>query len=268
MRRLFAVVTTSFLALVALIGCGGDGSSGSTLNVYMADAPLPGVTAVTVTIDRVDANINDEWVVLEDTQQVINLFDLTQTATVIGSAGVPPGDYTQVRLIISEATVTDEEGTHVATLPSGAQTGIKVNIDAPVAEGASVGILLDFNVEQSVSKLGNGTYRIDPVIPAELMALAGSISGVAMYSGQMMEGVLVEATYVSGTSYPLGTVVNTSATMADGSFKVWALLEGAYTLSFERIDGGGLVVFNAAAENIAVVPGQNVDLGVVEMILQ
>ncbi|MCH7904749.1 MAG: DUF4382 domain-containing protein [Armatimonadetes bacterium] len=251
-------------ASVALVGCGGETSGGGGwLNIFMADAPLQNITALNITIDRIEAHLDGQWVEIETDPQTIDLLTLTQNETMIGSAGVPSGTYTQIRLFLSEATVTDDTGTHDVQIPSGAQTGLKLNVDATVGEG-TVEILLDFNVQKSLTRTGNGQYKLKPVIPVLLKELAGSISGFAVHNGRPLFGVHITATYTAGPSYDIGTEVNTSMSMPDGSFKVWALKEGVYELDFILHTPGGLIIFVATVEDVVVTSGQNTNIGNVE----
>ena len=233
------------------------------MNIFMADAPLPNITALHITIDRIEAHLDGQWIEIETEPQTIDLLTLTQNETMIGSAGVPSGTYTQIRLFLSEATVTDDTGTHDVQIPSGAQTGLKLNVNATVG-GSPVEILLDFNVQKSLSRTGNGQYKLKPVIPVLLRELAGSISGFAVHNARPLYGVQIAATYTAGASYEIGTEVNTSASMADGSFKVWALKEGVYDLDFILYAPGGLIIFVATLEGVVVTGGQNTNVGNVE----
>ena len=92
MKRVFAPLAGLWV-IFTLIGCAGISPSRPTMSIFMADAPLPGVTAVNVTIDRVEANHEGDWVAISVTQQMYDLLTLTQMDTLIGTATVPPGNY-------------------------------------------------------------------------------------------------------------------------------------------------------------------------------
>src|SRR5947208_1738782 len=117
------LVSTLCLALVApiLTGCGSSSSGSGTLAVSVSDGPNPTITAMNITIDRVEANANGAWTVITSVPQSFNLLDLTKNDALLGSANLPAGHYTQVRFFPSSATVTDATGTHNVTIPSGAQ---------------------------------------------------------------------------------------------------------------------------------------------------
>ncbi len=233
MRRALTLIALSLMAVLLLFGCGGttsaSGGSG-TLQVSMADAPLPNVTSLVVVIDRIEAHIDGDWAEIAANPQTIDLLDLVNTPMVVANAGLPVGSITQVRLFVTDATVTDDTGTHDVNIPSAGQTGIKININASVLPNTVTAILLDFNVEKSLHLLGNGTYQLQPVIPAVLMDMAGTVTGTVTLNDLPVHGALIKAVYTAGPNYPIGTEVNTSSTAADGTFKVWALLEGTYTI--------------------------------------
>ena len=65
---------------------------------------------------------------------------------------VPAGEYDLLRLIVSGAIITlTDETTFDVKIPSGAQTGIKIFLDPPIAVGGGLAseVLLDFDVIQS-----------------------------------------------------------------------------------------------------------------------
>ena len=263
MKRVFAPAA-ALLVLFTLIGCAGVSSSKPTMSIFMADAPLTGVTSVMITIDRVEANCDGDWIEIDVTQRMYDLLTLTQVDTLIGTATVPPGNYSQIRLFISKVTVEDETGTHDVIVPSGAKSGLKLNVNAAVGGSGDVAILLDFNVAKSLVKQGNGQYLLKPVIPAVLRQSVGSVRGLVLYEGYREEAVLVTATYIEGDSYPIGTEVNTSATIADGTFKIWALLEGVYRIDLMQTLDGEPVYFGMV-DSVIVVAQQVTDLGGIDL---
>src|SRR6185369_14004795 len=98
--------------------------------------------------------------------------------------------------------------------PSGVQTGVKVNVDYDISANQVTTILLDFNVCKSLNKLGNGNYQLQPVIPAVVKVLSGTVTGHVALNGNPVQGATVTATYTAGSSYPIGTVVNTNMSLA------------------------------------------------------
>lgn len=267
------------LAALSLLftGCGGgsssgDGSAGTgsvsgrgTLVVTMADAPpAPAVTAVHVTIDRVEAHMNGEWTPIPMTPVTLNLLDLTRVETVLGSASLPAGRYNQVRFFPSQTTVTDAEGTHEVTIPSAEQTGIKVNVDYEIRPDEITTVLLDFNVHKSLHRQGNGKYHMQPVVPAVVKVLSGTITGMVtsgVAPGGPLPAAVVAAVYEAGESYPVGTEVNTGVAVADGTFKIWALLPGTYTLNVTYTDPATGAARTMTLPGVVVAANQNTEVG-------
>lgn len=264
MRLVLCSLAIALLGLVALLGCGGaTGAEGTgTLRVHMVDAPDTDVTSVLVTIDRIEAHLDGEWTSVNSTPQTIELLDLISQPMVVADGGLPVGSINQVRLFVSEATVTDSEGTHDVNIPSNLQTGIKLNINAAVQPGTVTAILLDFNVHKSLHQTGNGQWMLQPVIPAVLMNLAGTVSGTVTLNDVAVEGAVVTAVYSEGSAYPLGTEVNTSVTAAAGTFKVWALMPGKYTINVAYTDSTP-ANFSASMTDVVVTANNDTALGTI-----
>lgn len=259
-------------ALVA--GCGGGSGGPSPSNtgsvgrvsVALADAPSPDISALNITIDRVEAHVvnatdlndNDSrnWKAITSVPQKFNLLDLRTNEAILGSTTLPAGAYTQIRLFPSDATVTDKTGTHPVTIPSAGNTGIKINVNYQISADQLTTILLDFNVSKSLIKTGNGQYRLQPVIPAVVKVLSGTITGAVTDADGPINGAEIKAVYAQGSKYPVGTEVNTSISAADGSFKVWALLPGTYDLTV-TLPGGATLT----KTGVVVTANQNADAG-------
>ena len=265
MRKFLLISVVASLGF-GLLGCGGDGSqlgTTGTLSFNLVDAPLPDVQELNITFDRVEAHLDGQWIEIAEPGIRLNLLDLTREAAPLGSAGVPLGTYTQVRLFVSDVQVVDDQGTHDVTVPSGLQTGIKVNIGATVTGGDITTILLDFNVEKSLRRQGNGQYLLQPVILAVLEVLSGTVTGAVELLDEPVHGALITATYTEGDNYELGTEVNTSTTDAQGDFKVWALLEGTYQITVSYTDPDTSVEYSAVVDDVVVVRQTDVSLGVI-----
>ena len=267
-RKLFLPLTVALCAIVA--GCGGGGSSESgsgTLNIRLADAPDPTISAINITFTKVDAHIGNEWVEIPLSDTSVNLMDLTDADMLLGTAPVPAGMYTQVRLFPSEVTVTDDDGTHTVNIGSAAQTGIKVNINAEVGANAIQTILLDFNVDKSLIKQGNGDYRLQPVLVGVVKVLSGTVVGTATSDGTTpLDNAIVTAVYKAGDAYPIDTEVNTSASMNDGTFTIWALLPGTYELRFTWTDG--VETRSATLTDVVVTANSETNVGPVTLAVE
>jgi hypothetical protein len=263
---------------VFLVGCGGGGGSTAadtrtqrgTLAVSMADAPPAGgpkISSVNITIGRVEANVGGEWTPITSVPQSFDLLDLAMNEKLLGSASLPAGRYNQVRFFPTATTVTDTEGTHPVNIAGADQTGVKVNLDYEITPETVTTVLLDFNVAKSIIRQGNGQYRMQPVIPAVVKVLSGTITGtVTDAAGAPVEGASVTATYMAGTAYPVGTEVNTSTSQATtGAFKIWALLPGTYTLTVTYTDPATGTAKNATKEGVVVTANTSTDAGAIAL---
>lgn len=216
-------------------GTNADGDTG-TMEVLLHDAPA-NYDEVNVFIERVEVNNSESdegWVELNSPQQSYDLLKLTNGATeVLGSAELPVGTYEQVRLILSSeghSVVVDGEE-HSMFVPSGAQTGIKLNVNAEIEPDFTYTMLLDFDAARSVVVRGNQQagedYLLKPVIKATNEAVTGNIAGA------------VEPVDSEPFVYAIAgedTLSSTKADTSNGEFKLIGLEEGSYTVSVDPTD--------------------------------
>lgn len=105
------------------------------------------------------------WVTLVSEPQAFDLLTLQNgVSAALGDALVEAGQYDQIRLIVSEASVVVDGETHELDVPSGEQTGFKLSYDYQVDSGGSYELMLDFDAHQSIRQRGNGQYFLQPVI--------------------------------------------------------------------------------------------------------
>lgn len=244
-------------------GTGSDGSMG-TMTVEMTDAPIDSADAVNVFIERVEVNNaeneDEGWIVLNEPQQSYNLLELTNGATeVIGSSELEPGVYNQIRLILSEGghSVEVDGNVHDMKVPSGPQTGIKLNINAEIESDFEYVLLLDFDASRSVvaaGQPGNAVkYLLKPVIMAKEKAVTGNIEGV------------IDPAEANSVVYAIAdsdTLASTIADTTNGDFKIIGLEEGSYDVS---IDPRNDDYQSETVEDVSVTIGQSNDLGTVEL---
>jgi len=257
-------------AVMVMSGCGGSGGDGS-VRVMLTDLPMSEVSEVYVHIVRIEMVTQSAGVqtLLTDGQMPdeIELTALAANPLLLGQPLVPPGTYTQVRLIVSEVEgenwiVTEDEERHDLKIPSGPQTGTKlVTGQFEIAAGQVVTLLLDFNAAASVHEAGTGgQWIMRPTVAASVVPQAqldfGTIEGtvlddqgepLAVPEGQVL-GVFIET--------PFGPIALAEVIADDGSFAIPALIVGDYELrvmfadtdwspigdplSFQ-IDGGDLI---------------------------
>jgi hypothetical protein len=263
-----------------MVGCGEDGTGAgdASVRVLLTDAPSDYIAEAQVDIGAVHLiNDEDEPIVLTDdgTDGFVNLLELQGTATAaLADLEIEADTYTQIRLIVEEAEVTladgfeftDQTVTKALQVPSGAQTGIKLNLRS--SDGAEGGVeiaggetvlVVDFDVNQSFVIQGN------PLTPAGILGVlftptlrvivddvAGTISGTVSTSAQ---GVSVEGLVVTaepddeGLLEEFQTRTATAVTDADGEFTIQFVVPGDYTVSVGTLEG-----YTAATASVTVGP--------------
>jgi|RhiMetdeSRZDD1v2_1073273.scaffolds.fasta_scaffold1485616_1 uncharacterized protein DUF4382 len=178
---------------VSVVACGspsGPSRSGN-LRVMITDAPFDDASAVHVTFSEVKAHraedATDEWITVPfagtpaATTRTCNLKKLEGPQDVLGVASLEAGSYTQLRLIVSSATIYFGGGSTgeaaclpTLTAPSGAGVTsyameipsgeVKLNRQFELMSNGTTTIELDFDGARSISQTGNGGYRMTPVI--------------------------------------------------------------------------------------------------------
>jgi Domain of unknown function (DUF4382) len=190
---------TSLIVLFASVlaaACGGSGTG--QLKISLTDAPsdLANVSQVNVTFDEIrvhddasaslpdagaaeDGSNGNGWIVLCTETKTVDLLSLTggrftplcsQRSADGGTEElpieVPAGNISQVRLHLVRAQLVFNDGTPSTDLkvPSGSTSGLKIDVNQTVPKGGTLDIGLDFDAAQSIHKLGNGKFLMQPVI--------------------------------------------------------------------------------------------------------
>ncbi len=259
------VLLLAFSIFVTGCDMGSDAETG-TMTVEMTDAPIDSADAVNVTIERVEVNRAgnpDGWITLNEPQQTYDLLNLTNGATaVIGSAALEAGTYPQIRLILAQDGHTVEvDGTvHDMIVPSGAQTGVKLNINAEIEEDIEYVVLLDFDASRSVVQAGSSEqvpYLLKPVVKAKEKAITGNVEGTI---DPATAEPVVYAIDNSGTE--ADTLASTVANTESGYFKLIGLKEGTYDVSIDPRNDNYVI---ERIEDVSVTVEQTNSLGTIQL---
>lgn len=277
------------LALVTALSACGDATDVSTdarVRVLLTDAPIDYVAAASVDIGAVELIPGDGAapIVLTDdgTDGFVNLLDLRGEVTLmLADATIEAGTYRQIRLIVEAATVTlidgyefDGGGNEMDLfVPSGAQTGIKLNLGVLAGEegegglviGDDATLVLDFDVSRSFVMQGN------PETPAGIKGMlftptlrvtsaidAGSIAGaVTAPAGVSVEGLTVSADLLNeeGEVEEGQTTTATTLTAADGTYQIFFLPPGSYRVTLTPPEG---FTSTPASADVDVADGEDV----------
>lgn len=268
MRRLKFLFNKMMLGVVAIgmvaaVGCSTDSTPGmGTMEVLLHDAPAD-YDEVNVHIDRVEvnntANAEQGWQVISEPDQQYNLLELSNGVfEKIGEIELEEGLYPQIRLILSRDnnTVVVDGATHDLVIPSGQETGVKLNVNAEIEAGFVYTLLLDFDALQSVVKTGeasNPGYVLKPVIRATSEAVTGNIEG---------EVTPLDARAAVFAIAGEDTLSSTYADEESGYFMLVGLEGGTYDVSVEAREDG---YDSEYIENVEVTVGETTDLETIEL---
>ncbi|PYV14750.1 MAG: hypothetical protein DMG21_17205 [Acidobacteria bacterium] len=247
----------AFSAVAWLVGCGttkSTNNSGGTVTTSLSDPPVCSTTsvpsgpfsAVWVTVTKVTANTDANAASGDSTSANSKCF-LTQLGS---KSGLPAGDYQQIRIYLLandsssgpstnncgtgngwNCVVDNATGPHELTLPSEAQTGLKIPSGQiaggkfTIAAGQSADLDIDFNACASIVKAGaSGKFLLKPVLHAgeasvNNATIGGTVVDSATGSGIMGAMVLLEQpSTVTGVTEPVDQVVYATTTDASGNF--------------------------------------------------
>lgn len=265
------------------LGCtDGTGTGGSArLTLQLTDAPTDLFASAEVDVGRISLIPADGApITLTEAGGTFNLLDFQNGVTAeLASLDIPAGNYLQLRLEVTGARVTladgltFRDGSTSADLkvPSGAQSGIKVNLfddswqagtgdplvrtaGVSIASGETI-IVLDFDVARNFRLTGPRATPtgviFTPLIRAVVRNIAGSIGGVVTDANGPVAGATVRATLTDSPELAeLQTAEASAVTADDGSYTIWFLVPGTYTVDVDGV--------TADAQSVTVGRGESV----------
>jgi len=283
MKKVFMTALASLVVFAFIFtSCSSDDndavSTTGKLKIQLTDAPFPTdlVAEANVSIDKIEIREKNEdnegspFITLSEEVQEFNLLDLTNgiTASLV-DLEIEVGSYDLIRLYVAEASIKLNDGTEFdLTIPSGAQTGIKVFIDPSiqVAGGLTTELLLDFDVSKSfVPQGGNNSlegikgFHFKPVIKASNLSTAGRLIGAV----DDAESIAIDGAQVSIIA--ADTVYTTTFTAEDGGYAVLGIEAGKYGVEFAKegyqtvtVESVEIVAGNATTQD-AELPAEEVE---------
>jgi hypothetical protein len=266
------------LAALALAAC-SDSTSGNgpaLVSIRLHDAPGD-LKEAWVKVEQIylqgtsSADSMSGKVVLMNTPTGwLNLTQLTGSnfATLVNSAQVPAGTYSQLRFVVCDAYVVTQTGAVYATsgaalpagvtatgslqVPSGCQSGLKVKLPGGgvTLESGSTVMSVDFDVSQSFGHVAgqSGKWVMHPVMTATELSFSASIGGtVSLAAGvtlptcgggavaltQFVPRAVAGVDSVSGVVQPAGTY---SMTVAPNTYTM------TYAPAYSFTNGDSLTV--------------------------
>lgn len=255
------LIMSSLLIAALFIGCSDDStgpaSENGSIKMYLVDSPSS-FDSVIVFVSRVEVHRSgydstSGWYVINNTLRSFDLLQLRNGASVVlGDSILASGNYTQIRLILADGNYVIDNGVkHDLTVPSGSQTGIKLNHGFTIEPNTLYELMLDFNVDKSIHITGNGKYMLKPVIRCMSMITSGTISGQVLP---------LDAQSVVFTIVGLDTVTTYPDTL--GFFKLMALLQGTYNVEIDPLNPA---YKDTVITGVNVLANQNNNIGLVEL---
>jgi hypothetical protein len=233
---------------------GGQGQ----IKVTMVDAPASydqiNIVVARVEVHKAGADTNSGWIVINNNTATYNLLTLRNGASVIlGNSSLDIGHYTQIRLILGTGSNVVVNGTaYSLDVPSGMQTGIKLNHEFDIQSNVVYELMLDFNAERSIILTGNGQYKMTPVIRLVPVIISGTISGQI---NQLDADAFVYV--VSGTD-----TIGTFEEPTTGLFKLMGVIQGTYSV---QVSPGNPAYNDTTISNVIVEAKHNTDLGTINL---
>jgi hypothetical protein len=236
---------TMLAAALTLVGCSDSsnpaGPGTGTLTVRLADAPGEMIDSARIWISGVSivGESGGPQVISSDTASYDLLALQGGVTALLGSAEIPVGTYSQLRLMVDSARITLKDpitftsGSSTASLkvPSGSTTGLKVDLgDVMVSPGETV-LVVDFDVSRSFVFQGPPggpmSASFKPVIHATVMDVAGSIAGTVSPASSKAGLYAIQGT---------DTIATAAADTLTGAYVLRYLPPGTYSV-LARADG-------------------------------
>ncbi len=129
-----------------------------------AATDLNGVSSITATVNKAEIHsAASGWTTISTATNQYDLLALKQSGKIdlLANANVAPGNYDQMRLVISKVVVVKDGVAQEAKLPSGE---LKINGNITVAADKTVSVVFDVMADKSLHVTGNGKFIFAPVL--------------------------------------------------------------------------------------------------------
>lgn len=258
---------------LTLAGCGGGSDGGSVaegpstgrLSISITDAPVDEASSVVVEFWGVEIKPEegDSFIITFSPRQIdLQLLSGVNSEDILVNEVLDAGHYEWMRLLVNAACnatnsfiVTDKQ--YPLGIPSGDESGLKLNRGFDVPAGGAVEFTVDFDLRKSVNGLksnGNcaGHYKLRPTLRIVDNTEIGSISGtvadgtlkdVSCTAGNVVyvfEGLnitpddidTIDLTDVDPITTAMVDVVDLGGGVLEGTYSVNFLSAGDYTVAF------------------------------------
>lgn len=244
------------LGFSVLAACGGDNADTGTMSLHLTDAPVDAASKVVVEFTGVELHqggASPQRFHFDEPRQ-IDLLALTggESTLLLDEITLPAGRYGQLRLLVNagkEASDSyielDDGGKHPLFIPSGNQSGLKLNQGFEVPAGGHASFTIDFDLRKSVTKPEglDGAYILRPTLRLIDNAQSGAIAGSVAPEIVTAEGCSPAVYVYTGAGIEPGDVGSDTEPLSSaavtlnnetGSFDYRAafLSPGEYTVAF------------------------------------
>jgi hypothetical protein len=218
-------------------------------------------------VDSFTVTITSAALISEGGGAPVTLIDSSNPATVdfarlegftniLGAAGVPPGNYSQLQMTLANPQLVTIDTSSspptsvpiAATVPTSSFT-VPISPALTVASSTTSGLLVDFNLWQSLQVDGNGqlTGTVYPQFTIGATTTSGGIVGEADSLYGVVQGT-------STTGLPSGFTGSFTLTTADGVGQTYTVLvNGSTVFEGDGVSGLGDLAANSFIEVDAVV---------------
>jgi hypothetical protein len=168
-RKINILALGALVAVVAAAACSNAKGNGQ-LAVQLVDAPNPGVEQIWVNVTAVRAHVaGTGWRTVSEEPLRVDLLTLRDQVAPLGLLDLPAGTVTQLRLLVESAgnTVVVSGVEKPLVVPSGTESGIKINGPWEIGPCTQTTVTLDFDGLKSLSVHPTGAgeeWILRPVI--------------------------------------------------------------------------------------------------------
>ncbi|HEX5636042.1 MAG TPA: DUF4382 domain-containing protein, partial [Gammaproteobacteria bacterium] len=179
---IYAGLLASALTTSLLIGCDNSESPTGKLNLNITDAAVDGATEVVVEFTGAEIKAGSDTIDIDyAAPKQINLLALTggDSQTIVDNQTLPAGQVEWIRLKVNESnsyiTINGEQ--YGLTIPSGSQSGLKLNRPITIAENGIATFTIDFDLRKSVHERSGNNYMLRPTLRLVDNSTDGALSG-------------------------------------------------------------------------------------------
>lgn len=243
---------------------GGETLDGKgSIKLAITDAAIDDAAHVFVSFNRIEISTSgDSWIEIPlgstETFDIAALRDGV-AAPLAALSSLPAGDYQQIRLGLDPErppVLELKDGTeHTLTIPSGAESGLKLVGGFKVVEGESLNLTIDFDLRKSLVRTGGGSYRMKPVLRVVADAQAAVLEGEADEAGSVV--CVYEAGRAKDTDDSCDGAITSAIVKEDKSFVAAFLPPGDYEM---RVFSPTAGTYSDVIEDVSLQAGKKVKL--------